>query len=71
LSVEEIVKLRGQLVKDGYESVWKRDYRDDWSHGMFHAWVFGGSIEGFIDTGYKGYYPKDLKDIRLVFWFDN
>lgn len=33
------------------------------------GYLFGVDVGGF--TAYRDEYPKEIKDVRLVFWFDN
>jgi len=40
-----------------------------WEWREFGVWLFGNSIGNWKE--YREDFPKQLQDIRLVFWFDN
>lgn len=53
---EELVKLRD----------W---YGSDMEMTKEFGYVFGSYLSDFIE--YRGEYPKEVQDLRIVFWFDN
>lgn len=41
----------------------------DLEHDILRCYLFGNSFDGFIL--YPKSYPKEIEDVRFVFWFDN
>lgn len=41
----------------------------DLEHDILGCYLFGDSFDGF--KLYRKIYPKELEDVRFVFWFDN
>jgi len=41
----------------------------DLEYKILRTWLFGNSFSGF--KKYRAEYPKEINDIRFVFWFDS
>jgi hypothetical protein len=61
-NVDEIKILEEYLEKDK-DLWWKENYMYIWGY------LFGNRF-GDLFT-YKNDYPKEIEDVRLIFWFDN
>lgn len=61
LSIRELIKLREYYQEKISEKSW--DFDDEFGY------IFGNPITEFYK--YNEEYPEFLKDIRVVFWFDN
>lgn len=45
------------------------EIKNDFEHSVFHCYLFGSSWASF--ALYPDERPKDVEDVRWVFWFDN
>lgn len=43
--------------------------QDDWEFKPFGIWFFGNGVNDWHDPSYQ--FPKEIEDVRIVFWFDN
>jgi len=70
LGLDEIIELLKFFDDEGLKKPWGSCTEDDsYKWADFGVWLFGKSISGL--KKYPGDYPKELEDVRMVFWFDN
>lgn len=70
LGLNEMIELLKFFDDEELKKPWGSHVEDDtlkWAD--FGVWLFGNSINGF--KKYPEDYPKELKDVRMIFWFDN
>lgn len=73
LEAEEIARLEhewallGKHTRHGGRA--RADINRDLEHSVLHTYLFGNSWAGF--ALYRNDYPREIEDVRWVFWFDS